>query len=83
MFSILISGTNLDLTSKIGSKISWGSFKTSPDIGNQEKLMKSNTTTVDAYLKELGGDRTSQIAAAKEVILKTLPGGSEETMAGK
>jgi len=45
--------------------------------------MKSNTTTVDAYLKELGGDRTSQIAAAKEVILKTLPGGSEETMAGK
>ena len=42
--------------------------------------MKSNATTVEAYLKELSEDRVSQIAVVRDVILKNLPAGYEETM---
>ena len=42
--------------------------------------MKSNAETVDEYLDELPADQREAIEAVREVVLKSLPEGYEETM---
>ncbi|MBN2279297.1 MAG: DUF1801 domain-containing protein [Candidatus Marinimicrobia bacterium] len=42
--------------------------------------MRSETKTVEAYLKELPDDRKAIISKVREVILKNLPEGYEEVM---
>lgn len=42
--------------------------------------MQSQAQDVEAYLKELPDERREAIAAVREVILKNLPAGYEETM---
>lgn len=43
-------------------------------------MAKSAATTVAAYLKELPADRRAVIAAVRDVIVRNLPKGYEETM---
>lgn len=42
--------------------------------------MKSSSTTVEGYLKELPPDRLPAITAVRQTILKALPAGYEEAM---
>jgi Domain of unknown function (DU1801) len=43
-------------------------------------MVRSRSTTVEEYLEELPEDRRAVIAAVREVILKNLPRGYQETM---
>lgn len=42
--------------------------------------MRSDATTIEAYLAELPEERREAIAAVRQVILENLPAGYEETM---
>ena len=42
--------------------------------------MRSDATTVDEYLSELGDDRRGALSAVRQVILDNLPDGYEEIM---
>ena len=42
--------------------------------------MRSKATTVDDYLEELPEDRRSSLESVRQVILKNLPAGIDETM---